>query len=236
MKVSVENLTKEYEGRKVLDIRELTIQEGSLCGIIGPNGAGKSTLLNLIAGLMKPSGGSLLYGAEKFTSYPYQDMTMVFQKPYLMRTTVEKNISYPLRLRRWEPVITEERVRELTGELGLSNFRKQKSWKLSGGETQKVALARALSFHPKLLLLDEPTANVDPSTTAEIERMLKKINERENTTVIIITHNLVQARRLCDHVVFMDQGKVVEWGTSEKVLKNSDHELTKRFVAGELLT
>jgi tungstate transport system ATP-binding protein len=236
MRVYMENLIKEYEGRRVLDIEELLIKDGALCGIVGPNGAGKSTLLNLIAGLMKPSGGRLLYGGEMAASAPYRNMTMVFQTPYLIRTTVEKNISYPLKLRGWDNEKIEERVKELTEDLGLSDFRKQKSWKLSGGETQKVALARALSFRPKLLLLDEPTANVDPSTTAEIERMLRKINESEGTTVILITHNLVQARRLCDEVLFMNQGKVVEYGASEKVLKNPEHELTKRFVAGELLT
>ncbi|HVI41143.1 MAG TPA: ATP-binding cassette domain-containing protein [Anaerovoracaceae bacterium] len=232
----MKNLTKEYEGRKVLDIGELLIEDGALCGIIGPNGSGKSTLLNLIAGLMKPSGGSLLYGEEMEALAPYKNMTMVFQAPYLIRTTVEKNISYPLKLRGWNHEQIEERVSELTEELGLSDFRKQKSWKLSGGETQKVALARALSFRPKLLLLDEPTANVDPSTTADIERMLRKINEREGTTVILITHNLVQAKRLCGEVIFMNQGKVVEYGAGDKILRDPEHELTKRFVAGELLT
>lgn len=232
----MENLTKEYEGRKVLDINELLIEEGALCGIIGANGAGKSTLLNLVAGLMQPSGGSLLYGKEKQAAPPYKNMTMVFQTPYLIRTTVEKNISYPLKLRGWNSAQIEERISELTGELGLTDFRRQKCWKLSGGETQKVALARALSFRPKLLLLDEPTANVDPATTAEIEMMLKKINKREETTVIFITHNLAQARRLCNQVLFMNQGKAVEFGGSEKVLKDPEHELTKRFVAGELLT
>lgn len=235
MRLYMENLTKEYEGRKVLDIRELLIQNGALCGIIGPNGSGKSTLLNLISGLMKPSGGRLLYGEEMSAAAPYKSMTMVFQTPYLIRTTVEKNIAYPLKLRGWDRERIEERVKELTAELGLADFRKQKSWKLSGGETQKAALGRALSFHPDLLLLDEPTANVDPSTTAEIERMLRKINETEGATVILVTHNLVQARRLCREIVFMNQGRVIEYGPGEKILRNPEHELTKRFIAGELL-
>lgn len=236
MRLYMEKLIKEYEGRKVLDIDELLIEGGALCGIVGPNGAGKSTLLNLIAGLMRPTAGRLLYGEEMSASAPYRNMTMVFQTPYLIRTTVEKNIAYPLKLRGWGNAQIEERVRELTEDLGLADFRKQKSWKLSGGETQKVALARALAFRPKLLLLDEPTANVDPSTTAEIERMLKKINEKEGTTVILITHNLVQARRLCDEVLFMNQGKVVEYGASDKILREPEQEMTMRFVAGELLT
>jgi tungstate transport system ATP-binding protein len=231
----MENLTKEYEGRRVLDIGELRIGSGALYGIIGSNGAGKSTLLNLIAGLMKPTGGKLLYGDDATESAPYMDMTLVFQSPYLIRTTVEKNIAYPLKLRGWDKIMIEERVGELAADLGLSNFLKQKSWKLSGGETQKVALARALSFRPKLLLLDEPTANVDPSTTAEIERMLRKINEEDGTTVILITHNLVQARRLCREVLFLNQGRVVEHGSGEKILRAPEHELTKQFVAGELL-
>lgn len=236
MRLYMENLTKEFEGRRVLDIGELLVESGGLCGIIGPNGAGKSTLLNLIAGLMKPTAGRLLYGDECAASAPFREMTMVFQTPYLIRTTVEKNIAYPLKLRSWENAQIEERVRELTEDLGLTDFRKQKSWNLSGGETQKVALARALSFRPKLLLLDEPTANVDPSTTAEIERMLRKINEKEGTTVVLITHNLVQARRICREVLFLNQGKVVEFGEAEKVLRDPGQELTKRFVAGELLT
>lgn len=235
MKLYMENLTKEYEGRRVLDIGELRIGSGALCGIIGPNGAGKSTLLNLVAGLMKPTSGRLLYEDSPAASAPYEEMTLVFQSPYLIRTTVEKNIAYPLKLRGWDKIKIEERVGELAADLGLTDFLKQKSWRLSGGETQKVALARALSFRPKLLLLDEPTANVDPSTTAEIERMLKKINEKEGTTVILVTHNLVQARRLCREILFMDGGKVVEYGAGEKVLRDPEHEQTKRFVSGELL-
>ena len=236
MKLYMKNLTKEYEGRKVLAIEELQIEDGALCGIIGPNGAGKSTLLNIIAGLLKPSGGELLYGDNGQELPPFRDMTLVFQAPYLIRTTVEKNIAYPLKLRGWKQDQIEDRISELTEELGLSDFRRQKCWKLSGGETQKVALARALSFRPKLLLLDEPTANVDPATTAEIERMLKKINEKEKTTVITITHNLVQARRLCNQVLFLNQGQVVEFGESNQILKTPEKELTKAFIAGELLT
>ncbi len=236
MHLKIENLIKEYDGRRVLEVEDLQIKKGALVGIIGPNGAGKSTLLNLIAGLMKPTGGSIFYSDEELQTPPYEKMTLVFQTPYLIRTSVEKNIAYPLKLRGWEPEKIEERVTELTEELGLTAFRKQKSWKLSGGETQKVALARALSFHPELLLLDEPTANVDPSTTAEIERMLRKINYEEGTTVILITHNLVQARRLCDEILFMDRGRIVEFGPGEKVLKEPELEQTRRFVSGELLT
>ncbi|MBR0597924.1 ABC transporter ATP-binding protein [Sinanaerobacter chloroacetimidivorans] len=235
MDIFAADLTKEYEDRMVLNIRELHIKRGALCGIIGPNGAGKSTLLNLIAGLLKPSRGNLFYQQPGNAEPPYQKMTMVFQKPYLLRTTVEKNIAYPLKLRGWNQEDIKKRVAVLADELGLTEFLKKKSWTLSGGEIQKVALARALSFSPGLLLLDEPTANVDPGTTAEIEKMLKKINEEEGTTVIIVTHNLVQARRLCKEVIFMNQGEIIEFTTGEKMLKSPEHPLTQKFIAGELL-
>lgn len=120
-------------------------------------------------------------------------------------------------------------------DLGLLEIRHQKAWKLSGGETQKVALARALSFRPSLLLLDEPTANIDPATTGEIEEMLLKINREEETTILIVTHNLAQARRVCNRLLFLDKGKLVESGDCQEILQNPKEEKTRRFIAGELL-
>ena len=236
MMLYFENLIKEYDGRRILDTGVIRISDGALCGIIGPNGSGKSTLLNIAAGLMKPTSGDIAYGEERSPQVPYRDMTLVFQAPYLIRTTVWKNIAYPLKLRRWGSQQIEARVSELAEELGLTPFLKQKGWKLSGGEMQKVALARALAFRPKLLLLDEPTANVDPSTTAEIEKMLRKINEREKTTILVVTHDLAQARRLCGEILLLDRGRVIEQGKTTEVLKSPQHEWTKRFLAGELLT
>lgn len=231
MDVRFENLQKSYDGRKVLDIDTGIIKSGSRTAVIGPNGAGKSTLLRILAGLEKADSGSILYNGN--TEFPQMDATMVFQKPYLISTTVEKNIAYPMKLRGFDDEEIEKRVFELTEELGLASFRKQKSWKLSGGETQKVALARALSFKPKLLLLDEPTANVDPYTTAEIEKMLIKASEY--STIVLITHNLAQAKRVCDEAMMLHDGRLIESGPCEKVLLASSSDKTRRFVEGELL-
>lgn len=231
MNVTFENLQKSYDGRKVLDIDSGFIKSGSRTAIIGPNGAGKSTLLKILAGLESADCGTIAYdGAPDF---PQNDVTMVFQKPYLISTTVEKNIAYPMKLRNFTAEETEKRVAELTAELGLEAFRKQKAWKLSGGETQKVALARALSFKPKLLLLDEPTANIDPYTTAEIEKML--IAASEYATIILITHNLAQAKRVCDEAMMMHEGKLIESGSCKELLMNPCRQETRRFVEGELL-
>lgn len=166
---------------------------------------------------------------------PYAELTLVFQKPYLLQTTVEKNILYPMKLRNWQKEVAHERCRQLIDELGLAGLEKQKSWKLSGGEMQKVALARALSFRPQLLLLDEPTANIDPATTGEIEQMLRKIVSEEGITVVIVTHNLAQAKRLCSDLLFLHRGVVVEQGNSQEMFQHPRAEMTKKFLAGELI-
>lgn len=236
MRLKIENLTRKYDGKKVLDIEHLVIEQGDITAVIGSNGSGKSTLLNIIGGLDQQTSGEVTYiegGTVK--SAPKREMTLVFQNPYLIKTTVEKNIAYPLKLRGWSEEKIEERIDELTRELGLDKLRKRKTWQLSGGEAQKVALARALSFRPSLLLLDEPTANIDPTTTGEIERMLDKINQEEGTTIVIVTHNLPQARRVCSRLVFLNKGELIEEGDCREILKNPSNSLTRQFIEGELL-
>jgi tungstate transport system ATP-binding protein len=234
MKINVEHLKKDYDGKSVLNIESLEIPCGKITAIIGPNGAGKSTLLNLIAGIDQATSGRITYEGE--AEIPRNQITMGFQKPYLFNTTVDKNIGYPLKIRGWDRVKIEERTRMLAVELNLSDHRKKKSWKLSGGEIQKVALARSLSFSPKLLLLDEPTANIDPSTVSDIEKILKRFNQEEDTTIVIISHNLAQARRISDYVVLLNHGKVVEANDCATFFHAPSKEETQRFIAQEIIT
>jgi len=236
MKLKIEKLTKEYNGKKVLNIDNLSIEQGTVTAIIGSNGAGKTTLLNIIGRLDLQTTGNVTYMDHEIVKmHPKLEMTLVFQNPYLISTTVEKNIAYPLKLRGWGNLEMEERIDALTRELGLDKLRKRKVWQLSGGEVQKVALARALSFRPGLLLLDEPTANIDPTTTGEIERMLAKINEEEGTTIILVTHNLPQAKRVCNKLIFLNKGELIEEGNCREILKNPADSLTRQFIEGELL-
>jgi len=236
MELILKDIVREYKERRVLDIPHGKIIAGSRTAIVGANGAGKSTLLNIIAGLDKDYSGSVFYGNNRsgFEEVSRQ-ITMVFQKPYLISTTVEKNITFPMKVRGFSDEEQEKRVSSLCEELNITHLRKQKSWKLSGGEIQKVALGRALGFVPQLLILDEPTANIDPATTNEIERMLFKINQEEGTTILFVTHNLVQAKRVCDQIMFLHEGRLIEDGPLPELLKNPKKELTQRFIAGELL-
>lgn len=234
MNINIEHLKKDYDGKSVLLIDSLEIPAGKITAIIGPNGAGKSTLLNLIAGIDQATSGKISYDGS--SDIPRDQITMGFQKPYLLNTTVDKNIGYPLKIRGWDRARTEERTQKLAVDLNLVDHRKKKSWKLSGGEIQKVALARSLSFSPRLLLLDEPTANIDPSTVSDIERILKRFNKEEGTTIVIISHNLAQARRISDYVILLNHGKVVEANDCATFFQAPTKDETQRFIAEEIIT
>ena len=162
-------------------------------------------------------------------------MTNGISKPYLLRATVFQNIAYPLKIRGEDKDSIDIKVNRMLESMGLNLQKHQKSWTLSGGEMQKVALARALVFKPSLLILDEPTANIDPSSIAVMEKIIKKINEEEKTTIIIVTHNLQQAKRICKEVVFMHKGKIEEKGEINRILYNAKKAETRAFIQGELL-
>jgi len=242
MKLQWERLTRTYGAKTVLDLGPGAIESGRITGIIGPNGAGKSTLLNIIAGLDAPDRGQIRYGSAGengatrfYDEIPRERITLIFQQPYMLHTTVEKNIAYPLKLRKTPREEIKRRADELMKDLGLTPLAKQKARRLSGGEMQKTAFARALSFNPELLLLDEPTSNIDNATTADIEALLRRAKSGGGVTMIIVSHNLPQIRRLCDDVIFMNRGKIVESGPADEVITNPREKDTRTFMEGGLL-
>lgn len=208
MKLYINNLKKNYGEKTVLDIDELEIEKGKITGIIGPNGSGKSTLLNIISGLDKEYQGNVLYNDIKLNRQVALNMTYVFQKPYLFRRKVYDNIAYPLKLRKLSRDKEINQVNEIARRLEIEDLINKKAHLLSGGESQKVALARALIFKPKLLLLDEPTSNIDPESIKIMEREILRFNKETNATIVIVTHNLDQSQRICDNILYIQNGKV----------------------------
>lgn len=235
MEIRVHQLTKTYDTQTVLNVADLRISRGAICGIIGPNGAGKSTLIKLIGGLEEATSGQLLYDGASFSPEIYRQVTVVFQKPYLLNRTVYQNIAYPLAVRGLKKAEIAERVDSLLERMELVKLRDQHALTLSGGEAQKVALARALVFQPSLLILDEPTANIDPASMAFMETMIADANQRAGMTVILVTHNLQQARRLCTQVAFMHKGQGLEAGEPEELIFRPHHPVVQNFMETEII-
>lgn len=205
MEISIHNLKKYYGEKLVLDIEELKIKRGRITGLIGPNGSGKSTLLNIISGLDREFLGTVKYDGKLLDKDSYKKMTLVFQKPYLFRRKVYENIEYPLKVRGVNRDERRERVKNIMERLEIEGLKDKKGHLLSGGESQKVSLARALVFNPELLLLDEPTSNIDPESVKVMEREILRFNEETNGTVIIVTHNMEQSERLCHDIIHLER-------------------------------
>lgn len=209
MYIKISNLKKFYKERQILDINDLEIKKGKITGIVGPNGSGKTTLLNIISGLDNNYDGVVTYDGNNINYEILKNITLVFQKPYLVKTTVYENIQYPLKIRKIDKIDRNKKVTDILKRLDMYKLKDKNAHLLSGGESQKVALARALVFEPSLLLLDEPTSNIDIESTEIIEREILKYNKELKATVIIITHDLNQAKRLCDDIICLKKGKVV---------------------------
>lgn len=235
----IRNLTKEYSGKKVLDITELYLEEGRITGIIGPSGAGKSTLLYILNGLEKATSGKIVFDGKELKSdldmETRRQMSMVFQKPTVFNTSVYENMAYSLKLRGMDKALIKDKVLELASFVGLEGKLKQKAVTLSGGEAQRLSLARAIIHRPKVLLLDEPTANLDPANVAMIEKLISHIKKEYKTSIVIVTHNMFQAKRLSDNVVFLLNGNVVECGGSDRVFGNPKDSRTLEFIEGRMI-
>lgn len=212
----IENLKKYYDDKLALDIPHLELEAGKIYAVVGPNGAGKTTLLNILAKLDEPNEGKVFFQGKMIDCKSNnitnirRHITMVMQEPVLFRTTVEKNITYGLRVRSVDRKARIEKATEALQMVGLSGFEKRKAYQLSAGETRRVALARALVLNPKALLLDEPTANIDRRNAEIIEKLIQKIKSEQQTIIVMTTHDLSQAYRLADEIISLLFGRVVE--------------------------
>lgn len=229
------NVTKRYGARQVLHIDNLVIREGKILALLGPSGAGKSTLLRVLNFLEPPTSGQLWYGNQLFEGAPplavQRTVTTVFQKPALLNSTVWNNVAYGLRLR---GDYETEIVKQALEQVQMAHLAKANATTLSGGEAQRVALARALVIHPKVLLLDEPTANLDPANVALIEGIIQKLKST-STTIVIVTHNLFQARRLADDAALLMNGQLVEFGPIQQFFDSPNDARSRAFMAGTMV-
>ncbi len=209
----VENLKKYYGDRLVLDIPYLDFEAGKIFALVGPNGSGKTTLLKILNLLEQPTEGRLYFDGHKVNKDVLsirRQMTLVMQDTVLFRTTVYKNVAYGLNVRSIDKKVVGRMVSNALNMVGLAGFEDRKARQLSTGEAKRVALARALVFEPRVLLLDEPTANIDKQNVQVFELLLKKINAEQGTTTIFTTHDISQAHRLTDRVIFLLDGKITE--------------------------
>jgi len=211
-----ESLSKSFKDRKILDIQHLEIERHKIYALIGANGAGKTTLLNLLAFLAVPSSGDLQFCSEK-VSFKQQHLlelrrrvVLVDQYPILFTAPVWKNVEFGLKVRGVSKKAREKRVAEVLELVGMQDFRLADAHKLSGGESKRVALARALVIDPEVLLCDEPTANVDEENQEVILGILERINTEKKTSIIMATHYLAQSRRLAHHILMLEYGALSE--------------------------
>ncbi|MHB1317838.1 MAG: ABC transporter ATP-binding protein [Anaerolineae bacterium] len=235
----LQNVTKSYDKHQVVSIDELSVPRGDILAIVGPSGAGKSTLLRLLNFVEAPTSGTVQfcggsYGpADTVPLAERRRVTTVFQRPLLLKQSVQANVAYGLRLRGQRDV--HEEVSAALKRVGLERLARQKATTLSGGEGQRVALARAMALHTDVLLLDEPTANLDPYNVGAIESIVAEINGDRGTTVILVTHNVFQARRLAHRVGLMLDGELIEVSTVDAFFEAPADPRTAAFARGEMI-
>lgn len=211
MRIDINKLQKNYVGKQIFSIDTFSFESGLIHGIIGANGTGKTTLLRILSGIEPHYQGDVFYDMKQMESKLQKNITFLSQSPYMMNRTVLENIAYPLKIRGVSKTTLLEKVETAMKIMQVSSLAQRNATSLSTGETQKVALARALIIEPKLLLLDEPTANIDPESMLIIEDVLQKYNAQTKCTIISVTHNVEQAKRFCHKIIKMADGNVKEW-------------------------
>ncbi len=237
--IEIRGLCRIAAGKTLLKDVDLDIGQGDILGIIGPSGAGKTSLLRCIDMLDRPDAGTIfvdgkdLWSGDRLTTQ--RSMAMVFQKPVPFSMSVYDNVAYGMRLRKMPREAIDDAVTDALKLLDMSGKERQYAKSLSGGEAQRLAFARAYVLKPRLLLLDEPTANLDPANGSIIERAIRDINKRYGTTVILVTHNLYQAKRLAGRSAFMMDGELVETKPTDLLFASPGDPRTASFVNGEIV-
>lgn len=240
--IEFKDISKQYELKgqtlRALNRINLQIPTGSIFGIIGYSGAGKSTLIRLINLLERPTSGQVIINGTDFTALDAKSLRqertqigMIFQHFNLMQTkTVAANIEMPMKLLGWSKAEREKRLEELLDFIDLKHKRHAFPDELSGGQKQRVGIARALANHPKILLCDEATSALDPQTTKSVLQLLKRINQEQGITIVMVTHEMDVIETVCDYVAVMEKGDVIETGSTLQIFSQPQHPTTKNFI------
>lgn len=230
----LDGVTFVARGRTIIESVSVEIAPRARTVILGPNGAGKSVLLRLCHGLLRPTDGAIRWSANLPARELARRQAMVFQRPVMLRRSAMANVTYALYLHGVANPARRERAARALDRTGLGRLADQPARLMSGGEQQRLAFARAWALEPEVMFLDEPTANLDPQATLQIERIIEAI-ATTGTTIVLTTHDLGQARRLADHVVFLHQGRILEHTPADIFFETPRTNEARAFVRGELL-
>lgn len=234
--IRVENLQKVFGEKEVLRNIDLKILKGEIFAFIGPSGAGKTTLLRLLNLFEKPEKGNIRFkGMNSDIINIRRRMSLLFQTPAIFNNSVFENVAYGLKVRGIDKKIIEKKVGDALNIVGLPGIEKQNARTLSGGEAQRMAFARAIVYDPQVLLLDEPTANLDPANVMKIEEIIFRIRNERGTTIVLATHNIPQVRRIADRVGILLNGELIEVNSKEGIFSKPKDARSEAFINGEMI-
>lgn len=234
----VEKLCMTFGEKEVLKDIDLVIRRGEIFALIGPSGAGKTTLLRILNFFEKPTRGNLKFNClenDGEINNIRRRMSLLFQMPAIFNASVFDNVAYGLRVRGIDKTTIENKVKNTMDIVGLEGKEAQKARTLSAGEAQRMAFARAIVYDPEVLLLDEPTTNLDPYNVAKIEEIIRRIRDERGTTIVIATHNIPQVRRIADRVGILLNGELIEVNSKEGIFAAPEDERSAAFLKGEMI-
>jgi tungstate transport system ATP-binding protein len=241
LRLSVSNINKNYNGKSVLNDCSFFFDKNEIYILIGPNGSGKSTFLRICALLEEPDKGQVNFLGELKGNVLKNDIalkrriTLLLPKIGVFNTTVINNVAYGLNVRGMKSREVKDKVYMALELVGLNDKRDQNALSLSSGEAQRLGIARAMVVDPEILFLDEPTASLDPHSTTIIEEAITKLKENNRLTIIMVTHNIFQTKRLADTVLFMYDGRIVDHGPNKEFFEKPGDERAYKFITGQMV-
>jgi tungstate transport system ATP-binding protein len=264
LRLALSNINKNYNGKSVLQDCSFSFDKNEIYILMGPNGSGKSTFLRICALLEEPDGGEVKFiddntprslplagdttlpipplarggvmgGGLKNDIRLRRRITLLLPKIGIFNTNVFNNVAYGLKVRGMRSIEVEDKIHKALELVGLTDKKNQSALSLSSGETQRLGIARALVIEPEVLFLDEPTASLDPRSTTIIEETILNIKKDNRLTIIMVTHNIFQAKRLADDVLFMYEGGIVDHGPNREFFEKPKDERAYRFITGQMV-